>query len=96
MAMSGALSNEEVQAAWANLAEEVRTGVLLTLRNGRPFGSHVPYVFGERWTRAYIHVSRLALHTEHLLHDPPRRVVCLGAGSAGKEPLGLTADESSR
>lgn len=70
MAMSEALSNEEVQAAWAKLTEEIRTGVLLTLRNGRPFGSHVPYVFSEHWTRAYIHVSRLALHTEHLLHDP--------------------------
>lgn len=70
MAMSEALSNEDVQAAWVNLAQEVRTGVLLTLRDGRPFGSHVPYVFGEHWTRAYIHVSRLALHTEHLLRDP--------------------------
>ena len=69
MAMSEALSDEEVQAAWANLAEEVRTGVLLTLRNGRPFGSHVPYVFGEQWSRAYIHVSGLALHTGHLLRD---------------------------
>lgn len=69
MAMSEALSDEEVQAAWANLAEEVRTGVLLTLRNGRPFGSHVPYVFGEQWSRAYIHVSGLALHTGHLLLD---------------------------
>jgi len=37
MAMSEALSNEEVQAAWIGLTEEVRTGVLLTLRNGRPF-----------------------------------------------------------
>ena len=70
MAMSDAMSSEEVQAAWAKLAEEIRTGVLLTLRNGRPFGSHVPYVFGEPWLRAYIHVSRLALHTEHLLRDP--------------------------
>ena len=69
MAMSAALSDEEVQAAWATLAEEVRTGVLLTLRNGRPFGSHVPYVFGEQWTRVYIHVSGLALHTGHLLQD---------------------------
>jgi hypothetical protein len=60
MAMSEALSNEEVQAAWVNLAEEVRTGVLLTLKIGRPFGSHVPYVFGEHWTRAYIQVSRFA------------------------------------
>lgn len=69
MAMSEARSNEEVHAAWITLSEEVRTGVLLTLRNGRPFGSHVPYVFGEQWTRAYIHVSRLALHTGHLLQD---------------------------
>ncbi len=47
MAMSEALSNQEIQAAWANLAEEVRTGVLLTLRMGRPFGSHVPYVLAK-------------------------------------------------
>ena len=42
MAMSEALSNKQVQAAWIGLTEEVRTGVLLTLGNGRPFGSHVP------------------------------------------------------
>jgi hypothetical protein len=59
MTMSAALSNEEVQAAWVNLTEEVRTGVLWTFRNGRPFGSHVPYVFGEHWTHAYIHVSNV-------------------------------------
>ncbi|MEO5864838.1 MAG: hypothetical protein ABIQ79_07375 [Nitrospiraceae bacterium] len=47
MAMNEDWSNEEVQAAWAKLAEEIRTGVLLTLRNGRPFWSHVPYLFGE-------------------------------------------------
>ena len=67
--MSEEMSNDEVQAAWVNLTGEVRTGVLLTLRTGRPFGSHVPFVFGEDWTRAYIHISRLALHTEHLLLD---------------------------
>jgi hypothetical protein len=63
MATSEALSSQEVHAAWAKLADDVRTGVLLTLRDGRPFGSHVPNVFGEHWTCAYIHVSRLALHT---------------------------------
>ncbi len=89
MAMSAALSNEEVQAAWVNLAEEVRTGVLLTLRNGRPFGSHVPYVFGAQWTRAYIHVSRLALHTEHLLHDPRVGLFVSEADQPGKNPLAL-------
>jgi hypothetical protein len=89
MAMSAVLSNEEVQAAWANLAEKVRTGVLLTLRNGRPFGSHVPYVFGEHWTRAYIHVSRLALHTEHLLHDPRVGLFVSEPDRPGKNPLAL-------
>jgi len=89
MAMSEALSNEEVQAAWATLAEEVRTGVLLTLRNGRPFGSHVPYVFGERWTRAYIHVSRLALHTDHLLRDPRVGLFVSEPDRPGKNPLAL-------
>jgi heme iron utilization protein len=89
MAMSGALSNEEVQAAWAKLAEEIRTGVLLTLRNGRPFGSHVPYVFGEDWTRAYIHVSRLALHTEHLLRDPRVGLFVSEPDRPGKNPLSL-------
>ena len=87
MAMSAALSNEEVQVAWANLAEEVRTGVLLTLRDGRPFGSHVPYVFGEHWTRAYIHVSRLALHTEHLLRDPRVGLFVSEPDRPGKNPL---------
>ena len=89
MATSVALSNEEVQAAWANLADEVRTGVLLTLREGRPFGSHVAYVFGEHWTRAYIHVSRLALHTEHLLHDPRVGLFVSELDRQGKNPLAL-------
>jgi putative heme iron utilization protein len=89
MAMSAALSNEDIQAAWINLAEEVRTGVLLTLREGRPFGSHVPYVFGEHWTRAYIHVSRLALHTEHLLRDPRVGLFVSESDRPGKNPLSL-------
>ena len=89
MAMSEALSNEEVQAAWVKLAEKVRTGVLLTLRNERPFGSHVPYIFGGRWTRAYIHVSRLALHTEHLLRNPRVGLFVSEPDRPGKNPLAL-------
>ena len=89
MAMFAALSNEEVQAAWVNLAEEVRTGVLLTLRNGRPFGSHVPYVFGEHWTHAYIHVSRLALHIEHRLHDSRVGLFVSEPDRSGKNPVAL-------
>ena len=89
MAISDAMSSEEVQAAWAKLTEEIRTGVLLTLRNGRPFGSHVPYVFGTDWTRAYIHLSRLALHTEHLLHDLRVGLFVSEPDRQGKNPLAL-------
>ncbi|MCX5720914.1 MAG: pyridoxamine 5'-phosphate oxidase family protein [Nitrospirae bacterium] len=89
MSMPAELSNEEVQAAWVKLTEEVRTGVLLTLRNGRPFGSHVPYVFGEDWTRAYIHVSRLALHTEHLLLDSRVGLFVSEPDGPEKNPLAL-------
>jgi heme iron utilization protein len=89
MVISAALSNDDVQTAWIKLVEEVRTGVLLTLREGRPFGSHVPYVFGEHWTRAYIHVSRLALHTEHLLRDPRVGLFVSEPDRQGKNPLSL-------
>lgn len=89
MGMPAGLSNEEVQAAWVNLTEEVRTGVLLTLRTGRPFGSHVPYVFGDHWTRAYIHLSRLALHTGHLLHDSHVGLFISEPDKPEKNPLAL-------
>ena len=89
MGMSATLSDDEVRAAWVNLTGETRTGVLLTLRNGRPFGSHVPYVFAEQWTRAYIHVSRLALHTEHLLHDSRMGLFVSEQDRPEKNPLAL-------
>jgi len=89
MAIFDAMSSEDVQAAWAKLTEEICTGVLLTLRNGRTFGSHAPYVFGEHWPRAYIHVSRLALHTEHLLRDPRVGLFVSEPDRPGKSPLAL-------
>jgi putative heme iron utilization protein len=87
--MIEAMSNDEVQAAWAALVQDLRTGVLLTLRNGRPFGSHVPYVFGEDWTRAYLHLSRLALHTQHLLADPRLSLFLSEPDRPEKNPLAL-------
>jgi heme iron utilization protein len=89
MAMSEEMSKGEVQAAWVNLTEEVRTGVLLTLRAGRPFGSHVPFVFGQDWTRAYTHLSRLALHTEHILLDPRVGLFVSEPDRQAKNPLAL-------
>jgi heme iron utilization protein len=84
-----ALTSPDVQDAWSALAQEIRTAVLLTMRNGRPFGSHVPYVFGSDWTRAYLHLSRLALHTQHLLTDPRLSLFIAEPDGPGKNPLAL-------
>lgn len=84
-----ALTSQDVQDAWSALTQEVRTAVLLTMRNGRPFGSHVPYVFGSDWTRAYLHLSRLALHTQHLLVDPRLSLFIAEPDAPGKNPLTL-------
>ncbi|MEK6634381.1 MAG: pyridoxamine 5'-phosphate oxidase family protein [Nitrospirota bacterium] len=83
------MTNEAVREAWTMLTQEVRTGVLLTMRNGKPFGSHVPYVLGENWTRAYLHLSRLALHTQHLLQDPHVSLFLSETDHPDKNPLAL-------
>ncbi|TKB93379.1 MAG: hypothetical protein E8D40_04625 [Nitrospira sp.] len=87
--MATALTSENVQEAWSALVQDVRTAVLLTLRNGRPFGSHVPYVFGSDWTRAYLHLSKLALHTQHLMTDPRVSLFIAEPDGQGKNPLAL-------
>jgi putative heme iron utilization protein len=87
--MATALTSENVQDAWSALVQDVRTAVLLTLRNGRPFGSHVPYVFGSDWTRAYLHLSRLALHTQHLMTDPRVSLFIAEPDGPEENPLSL-------
>ena len=87
--MAQALTSQDVQQEWAALVQEVRTAVLLTMRNGRPFGSHVPYVFGSDWTKAYLHLSRLALHTQHLLADPHVSLFIAEPDGPEKNPLAL-------
>lgn len=89
MPMPEAMPNDAVQAAWTQLAEQVRTGVLLTLRNGRPFGSHVPYLIGADWSRVYLHLSKLAFHTQHLLADGRVSLFIAEPDGPGKNPLAL-------
>ena len=84
-----ALTSQNVQEEWTALTRDVRTAVLLTMRHGRPFGSHVPYVFGSDWTRAYLHLSTLALHTQHLLADPHVSLFIAEPDGPGKNPLAL-------
>ena len=83
------MSNTDVQAEWGKLTQEVRIGVLLTMRRGKPFGSHVPYMLGKNWTRAYLHLSQLALHTQHLLQDPQVSLFLSEPDHVEKTPLAL-------
>ena len=87
--MAESMTNEAVREAWTTLTQEVRTGVLLTMRQGKPFGSHVPYVLGENWTRAYLHLSQLALHTQHLRQDPQVSLFLSEPDHPEKNPLAL-------
>jgi len=87
--MATALTSQDVHQAWTALTGDVRTAVLLTLRNERPFGSHVPYVFGSDWTSAYLHLSRLALHTQHLLENPQVALFIAEPDGLEKNPLAL-------
>lgn len=87
--MTESMPNEAVRDAWTTLTQDVRTGVLLTMRNGKPFGSHVPYVLGDNWTRAYLHLSQLALHTQHLRQDPQVSLFLSEPDHAEKNPLAL-------
>ena len=87
--MPESMTNDAVREAWTTLSQEVRTGVLLTMRNAKPFGSHVPYVLGENWTRAYLHLSRLALHTQHLLQDRHVSLFLSEPDHPEKNPLAL-------
>lgn len=89
MSMSDTMSSDEVRAALAQLVNEVRTGVLLTLRDGHPFGSHVPYVFGNNWSRVYLHLSRLALHTQHVSADSRVSLFIAEPDKPGKNPSAL-------
>jgi len=89
MPMQDALPNEEVQRACETLVGQVRTAVLLTLKQGHPFGSHVPYLIGQDWSRVYLHLSGLALHTQYMRADHRVSLFIAEPDGAGKNPSAL-------
>jgi putative heme iron utilization protein len=89
MPMPDAMPIEEVQSTYEKLVAQVRTAVLLTLKQGHPFGSHVPYLIEDDWSRVYLHLSRLALHTQQVLVDPRVSLFIAEPDAAGKNPSAL-------
>ena len=89
MPMPDAMPTDEVQSACEALVARVRVAVLLTLKQGHPFGSHVPYLIADDWSRVYLHLSRLASHTQHMLRDPRVSLFIAEPDGAGKNPSAL-------
>ena len=53
-----------------NLLRKERLAHLATLRGGAPMASMTLYLPAEDFSAFYVHVSRLAWHTQDMSHDP--------------------------
>jgi len=60
----------ESQASLARLLTSQRIAHLATLRAGAPMASMTLYLPEAAFAAFYVHVSRLAWHTQDMLHDP--------------------------
>jgi heme iron utilization protein len=62
---------------------------LLTVSPEGPFGSLVPFLPGEDWTCAYVHLSTLAPHFENLEKNPCASLFLSEPDQPQKNPLAL-------
>lgn len=59
----------DTRSALAALIRKERIAHLATLRGGAPMASMTLYLAGEDFSAFHVHVSRLAWHTQDMLHD---------------------------
>jgi putative heme iron utilization protein len=79
----------EVPSRFDQLIRSVRVGILITMNDRGPFGSHVPFLLGENWSRLYIHISGLAQHTQNLKKDRRISLFVTEPDEPQKNPLSL-------
>lgn len=79
----------ESEKLLAAIISTQRTASLGTLRQGGPFVSLVPYATAADFASFYIHISRLALHTQDILKDPRVGLMIAEADSGEKDPQTL-------
>jgi heme iron utilization protein len=60
----------DTRAALAHLIRNERVAHLATLRGGAPMASMTLYLAEASFSAFYVHVSRLAWHTQDMLKDP--------------------------
>jgi putative heme iron utilization protein len=76
----------ESQTSLARLIRKGRVASLGTLRRGAPFVSMVPYAVSPDFSEFYIHISRLAHHTQDLQQDARAGLMIAEADAGEKDP----------
>jgi putative heme iron utilization protein len=73
----------ETGLALSHLIRKERIAHLATLRGGAPMASMTLYLPDETFSALYVHVSRLAWHTQDMLQDP-RVALSIGETDDGR------------
>lgn len=79
----------ESQRMLLHLLNTQRTGALGTLRDGAPFVSLLTFVPAPDFSAFYIHISRLAFHTQDILRDPRVSLMLAEPDLGADDPLQL-------
>jgi putative heme iron utilization protein len=77
------------RSALARLIRKQRVAHLATLRAGAPMASMTLYLAGEDFSAFYVHVSRLAWHTQDMLRDPRVALSIAEADDGRADPFTL-------
>jgi hypothetical protein len=80
----------ESQASLARLLTSQRIAHLATLRAGAPMASMTLYLPEARFSAFYVHVSRLAWHTQDMLQDPRIALSIAETDDGRADPFTLT------
>ena len=80
----------ETAAVLAKLLRKERIAHLATLRAGAPMASMTLYLPEEDFSAFYVHVSRLAWHTQDMLQDPRVALSIAEADDGRADPFTLT------
>jgi hypothetical protein len=75
--------------ALARLVRNERVAHLATLRGGAPMASMTLYLADEAFSAFYVHVSRLAWHTQDMLKDPRVALSIAEADDGRADPFTL-------
>lgn len=79
----------QAQRILADLIRTPRLAALGTLRNGAPEVSTTPFAASAGCTAFYIHISRLAHHTQNIMHDSRVSLMLAESDDGSRNPQTL-------